>query len=423
MEFVDIAVVAVFVLGYALISSRLETTPVTGPMVFVGAGILLGTEVLDVLDLDERAVQILAEATLVLLLFTDAIRIDLRRLRRQVELPARLLGIGLPLTVLGGLGAAVAVFPDFGLWEAALVAAILTPTDAALGQAVVANPRVPIRIRQALNVESGLNDGLMVPIITLFLAFAAVEVDLETPRFWAEFAAKQIGFGVLVGAAVGYAGGRLIDRFSSRGWMEGAYRQLATLAVGVGAFALAETVDGNGFVAAFVAGLAFGAAAREHCEGVYDFAEDEGQLLALLTFLFFGAAIAGPALSELDWRIALYAVLSLTVVRMVPVAAALLGARLRLPTIGYVGWFGPRGVASIVFGLTILEEADLPLGEDIFLVVVWTVLASVALHGLTSVALSQRYAAWFASRVEEPMEEAEEVEQMPMRGKMMRERP
>ena len=195
----------------------------------------------------------------------------------------------------------------------------------------------------------------------------------------------------------------------------------APLAVGVGAFAVAEAVDGNGFVAAFVAGVAFGAAAREHCQGVYDFAEDEAQLLALLTFLFFGAAIAGPVLGDLDWRIALYAAASLTVVRMLPVALSLAGSSLRRPTVAYLGWFGPRGVASIVFGLTILEEADLPLGEDIFLVVVWTVLASVAVHGATSVALSRRYAAWFADRFEEPMEEAMEVEQMPVRGKMMRE--
>ena len=421
MEFIDIAVVAGFVLGYALISRRLETTPVTGPMIFVGSGILLGPEVLDVLDLDERAVSILAEATLVLLLFTDAIRIDLGGLRRQVELPARLLGVGLPLTLAAGLVLAVVVFPDFGLWEAALVAAILAPTDAALGQAVVSNPRVPIRVRQALNVESGLNDGLMVPIITLFLAFAAVEVDLETPGFWAEFAVRQIGFGLLAGVAVGYVGGKLIDHFSTRDWMEGTFRQLATLAVGVAAFAVAEAVDGNGFVAAFVAGVAFGAAAREHCEGVYDFAEDEAQLLALLTFLFFGAAIAGPALGELDWRIALYAVASLTAVRMLPVAASLLGASLRVPTVAYLGWFGPRGLASIVFGLTILEEADLPQGEDVFVVVIWTVLASVALHGVTSVALSRRYASWFSSHVEEPMEEGMQVEQMPVRGKMMRE--
>ncbi len=417
MEFWDFALVSGFVLAYALVSRRLETTPVTGPMVFVGFGILVGSGGLDSVEIgmDEGAVRVLAEATLVLLLYTDAIRIDLRRLRKQVEIPARLLGIGLPLTVLAGTGAALLLFPDFGLWEAALVAAILAPTDAALGQAVVANPRVPIRVRQAINVESGLNDGIMLPVITLVLAFAATGVDLETPRYWTEFAAEQIGYGVLAGVAGGYLGGRLIREFAGRGWMDGAFRQLATLAVGVGTFAFAEAIGGNGFVAAFVAGMAFGAAARDHCAGAYDFAEDEGQLLALLTFLFFGASLAGPALDDLTWRIAAYALLSLTVARMIPVAVSLVGVRLKPPTVAYIGWFGPRGLASILFGLFVLEDAELPVADELFLVVIWTVLASVALHGLTSVWLSERYGAWFERHETAHMREAVEVEEMPTR--------
>ncbi|MDH3730501.1 MAG: cation:proton antiporter, partial [Acidimicrobiia bacterium] len=329
----DLVFVAGVVLAYSLVSRRLESTLVTAPMVFVTVGILLGSSGVDVLKLglDENAVRILAEATLVLLLFTDAIRIDVMRLRSQIDLPGRLLGIGLPLTVLAGTGVALLILDGFGFWEAALVAAILAPTDAALGQAVVANPRVPVRIRQGLNVESGLNDGLMLPVITLFLALAASGVDLETPSYWATFVAKQVGFGLGVGILVGAGGGWLLDRFASQGWIDGAFRQLATLAIGVGAFAGAEAVDGNGFVAAFAAGLAFGVVARDHCSGAYDFAEDEGQLLALLTFLFFGAAFAGPALGELDWRILLYAVASLTIVRMVPVALALIGTKFHRP--------------------------------------------------------------------------------------------
>ncbi|MDH3606639.1 MAG: cation:proton antiporter [Acidimicrobiia bacterium] len=417
MEFWDIALVAGFVLAYALVSRRLETTPVTGPMVFVGFGLLIGTGGLDAISIgmDEGAVRTLAEATLVLLLYTDAIRIDLRRLRRQVAIPARLLGLGLPLTVIAGTIAAVLLFPDFSVWEAALVAAILSPTDAALGQAVVANPRVPIRIRQAINVESGLNDGIMLPVITLLLALAATDIDLETPGYWTEFAAEQIGYGILIGIVGGYAGGRLIREFAGRGWMDGAFRQLATLAVGVGTFALAEAVGGNGFVAAFVAGLAFGAAAREYCAGVYDFAEDQGQLLALLTFLFFGASLAGPVLDDLTWSIAAYAILSLTAIRMVPVALSLIGTHLKTPTVGYIGWFGPRGLASILFGLFILEDAELPVADDLFAVVIWTVLASVFLHGITSVRLSERYGAWFEAHGRKNMEEAMEVEEMPTR--------
>lgn len=417
MELVELALVAGFVFAYALVSRRLQTTAITGPMVFVGVGLVAGSAALGLVEsgMDEGVVRTLAEATLILVLYTDAIRIDLARLRRQFHLPTRLLGIGLPLTVVAGTVAAAALWTGFSIWEAALLAAILSPTDAALGQAVVSNPRVPIRIRQALNVESGLNDGIILPVITLLLAFAAVDGDIETPRYWVNFILQQIGFGTLVGAVAGAGGGYLIVRFSDRKWIDGAYRQLGTLAVGVGAYATAEAVGGNGFVAAFVAGLAFGAVAREHCKGAYDFAEDQGQLLALLTFLFFGAALAGPALSELTWRIAVYAVLSLTIVRMLPVAISLAGKRLQWQTILYMGWFGPRGLASIVFGLTILEEAELPAGDDIFLVVTWTVLASVFLHGVTSVWLSERYGAWFARDQHEEMTEAVSVEQMPTR--------
>ncbi|NNC90958.1 MAG: sodium:proton exchanger [Acidimicrobiia bacterium] len=417
MEFRDIALVAAFVLGYALVSRRLQSTLITGPIVFVGFGLLVGSGGLGIIDIgmNEGAVRTLAEATLVLLLFTDAIRIDLGRLRRQTELPSRLLGIGLPLTVVAGTAAAIVVLPDLGLWEAALLAAILSPTDAALGQAVVSNPRVPIRVRQALNVESGLNDGIMLPVITLLLAVAAAGMDLEAPGFWTEFAAKQIGFGIMAGAVGGYFGGRLIREFAGRNWMDGAFRQLATLAVGVGSFALAEAMGGNGFVAAFIAGLAFGAAARDFCAGVYDFAEDQGQLLALLTFLFFGVALAGPALDDLTWRIALYAALSLTVVRMLPVAISLIGSRLKLPTVAYLGWFGPRGLASILFGLFILEEAELAVADDLFTVVIWTVLGSIALHGISALWLSERYATWFAAHGRDSMEEAVSVEEMPTR--------
>lgn len=398
-------------------SRRLATTPLTGPLLFVAAGVLLGNAGLGVLasGMEEGVVRVLAEATLVLLLFTDAIRIDLMRVRIQAELPARLLGIGLPLTVIVGTIAAYLVLPGFAFWEAALVAAILSPTDAALGQAVVNSPRVPVRIRQALNVESGLNDGIMLPVVTVFLALAAAEVDLETPRYWLLFAAGQVGFGVLVGAVVGWVGGRMLHWFAVRNWIEGAFRQLATLAIGVGAFAAAEIVNGNGFVAAFVAGLAFGSAAREECEGAYDFAEDEGQLLALLTFLYFGASIAGPAIGELTWRVGLFAALSLTVVRMAPVAVSLLGFGLKAPTIAYLGWFGPRGLASILFGLLVLEEASLPVGDELLLVVTWTVMLSVLLHGVSAFALSERYGAWFALHGSPEMAEAVEVEEMATR--------
>ena len=414
-QFLPIATISALVLAYGLVSRRIVTTPITGPIVFVGAGMLVGSGGLDFIDVDAGSgvLRTTAEATLVLLLFTDAIRIDFTRLRKQAALPARLLGIGIPLTVGLGVLAGAALLPGLSVWEVALVAAILAPTDAALGQAVVTNPRVPARIRQAINVESGLNDGLMLPVITILLVLTGAGIGLDGPQSWLLFGLAQIGWGVSIGAAVGYVGGRLLDRASEAGWVDGIFRQIATLAIGAGAFAAAELAGGNGFVAAFVAGLGFGIAARDHCQGAFDFAEDEGHMLAMLTFLFFGAAMAGPLLDTLDWRIALYVVLSLTVVRMLPVAIALVGTALNVRTIAYVGWFGPRGIASILFVLLVLEEAELPGGGLILTVVTWTVLASVIAHGATSWSLSERYASWFDEH--QGKAEHQSVEMMPTR--------
>jgi NhaP-type Na+/H+ or K+/H+ antiporter len=416
MRLEELAIVAGFVIVFALVSRRLERTWLTGPMVFVAAGIMLGPAGIDVLGfgMDAGPVRVLAEATLVLLLYTDAIRIDLGLLRQERRLPTRLLLFGLPLTLVAGTLAAVGLFPDLSLWEAALVAAVLAPTDAALGQAVIADPRVPGRIRQALNVESGLNDGLMVPIITVLVAATAVGVDLEPPSYWATFALRQIGFGLLAGLVVGYGGGLLLAHFAQRGWVDGAFRQLATLAIGVGAFAGAELIEGNGFVAAFVAGLAFGTSARSLGGDAQDFAEDEGHLLSLLTFLAFGAVFAGPALDALTWQIAVFTVLSLTVVRMVPVAIGLAGVGLQRATVAYMGWFGPRGLASILFALFLVEEAGIPRAADVSLIVTWTVLVSVVAHGLSAVPLTERYVAVVSRQAADDPEHMA-VPQMPTR--------
>jgi len=413
-----IAVIAVIVFAYALFSERLAMTSLTAPMVFTGTGVAIGSYGLgfvDQVDLEVGVIGILAEATLTLLLFTDATRIDLRRLKATAQLPVRLLVVGLPLTLLSGTGLAWWLFGGLGLAGAFALAAILTPTDAALGKAVVNNQQVPVRVRQTINVESGLNDGLMLPIVTAAIALVATAEKLGTAGELAIFAAKQVGFGLVGGAVVGLAGGFLLDRFAQRGWIEGAFRQLATLAIGVGAFATAEMIGGNGFVAAFVAGLAFGAVAREHCASAYDFAEDEGELLALLTFLAFGATVVGPAVAEASLRTVVYALASLTVVRMIPVFIALLGTRLKRPTIAYIGWFGPRGLASILFGVFLIEETGDGLSGEIFSTVVVTVVLSMLLHGTTAAPLSLRYAAWF-NRSGRPEMEDSPMPELPIRG-------
>lgn len=401
----SVAIAAALVVAYGVVSRRLESTLVTGPMAFVAAGLLLGDGGLGVLDLgiDEEGVRTLAEATLVLVLFVDAIQIRLPRLVHEAQLPARLLTVGLLGTVALGTIAALPLF-DLELWEAALLAAVLAPTDAALGQAVVTNRAVPVRIRETLSVESGLNDGIALPLVTLFLGLAAGQETVLSGPGIVSFVGMQLGVGALVGATVGFLGGTMIDRAADRGWIDGVFRQLSTFAVAVCAFALADVLGGNGFIAAFVAGLSFGQVARAHCPGASDFAEDEGQLLTMLMFLVFGASIAGPALMGASFQVVLYAVLSLTVVRLVPVALSLVGTGLSTPTLGFVAWFGPRGLASILFAVLILEEAAIAVEGQIVTIVSWTVLFSVFAHGMSARPAAEAYGKHVAAMGDERAE-------------------
>lgn len=360
----ELLLLALTVLGYALVSSRLSLSPVTAPMVFTGVGLLAGTAGLVDLELDGEVVTVLVEVTLTLVLFTDAIRIDLRELRRHLGLPVRLLGVGLPLTILAGTLAGALLLPGLGLVGAALLAAVLAPTDAALGLAVVSDRRLPVRIRQAVNVESGLNDGIALPVVTVLLAVAVADgaAGAGTDGWWS-LALAQVGAGLGAGAVAGLVGGWLLDRRSASGAVEGVYRQLAALGVVAAAYAGAVLLGGNGFIAAFTAGLAFGHVARGHCAHVQDFTEDEGELLTVTTFLVFGAVLVGPVLDEVTWRSAAYAVCSLTAVRLLPVLVALAGSRTLLETRLFLGWFGPRGLASILFALLVVEEVGGPTGR------------------------------------------------------------
>ncbi len=382
---IELLLVALSVLGFALVSGRLSMTPVTAPMVFTGIGLLVGVGGLGWFDLDltSEAVSVLVEGTLVLVLFTDAIRIDLRVLRRQAALPVRLLGIGMPLTIAAGTFLGALLVPGLGVAGAALLAAVLAPTDAALGQAVVSDPRVPVRVRQALNVESGLNDGIAVPVVTVLIAVVAAE-EVGGAGDWVGLATQQVGVGLAVGVTIGAVGGRLLDSRVSAGAVEGVYRQLATLAFAAAAYSLAEVLGGNGFISAFTAGLAFGQVARRQCAGVQDFTEDEGELFTAITFVLFGASIAGPVLDQVSWTVVAYAVASLTVVRIVPVLLAMLGSGTLWETRLFLGWFGPRGLASILFALLVAEAVTDVEGETVYAYAAWTVLLSVFAHGLSA---------------------------------------
>ena len=388
-----LAVLAAVVLAYSLVSRRLELSAISAPMVFVAAGILAGPDVLDLVELDlrEGTAFHIAELTLALLLFADAARIDLGSLRTHADLPRRLLVIGMPLTILLGVAAGAVLLTELEFWEAAIVAAVLAPTDAALGQAVVSSRAVPARIREALNVESGLNDGLSVPFLALFIALAADQAVPEA-KDWFVFTVEQIGLGTLIGAAVGAGGAWLVERSAEHRLTTPLFEQFAVLALAVLAFVLADEAGGNGFIAAFVGGLAAGKVGALAGERIFEFTEEQGQLLGLAVFFMFGT-VAIAFLDAAGLGIVLYAALSLTLVRMVPVAVAVRGMGLRPSTVAFMGWFGPRGLASIILALVVVdEEPELPALGAILAAMTVTVLASVLLHGLSAVPFVRSYA-------------------------------
>ena len=392
----QLATLAVILLGFAAISGRLEGTWITAPMAFTAAGMLVGADALGLVDPPATGteVKILAEATLAVVLFSDASRIDLRALRGELGIPSRLLGIGLPLTLLLGFVAAVAVLGDLAWPEALVLAVILAPTDAALGQAVVTLGRLPVRIRQSLNLESGLNDGICVPFFLIALAVAQAEEGAIGNGQAVRLVLEKIGYGILGGAIAGalaaaviaYAGGR---RLVAHPWL-----QVVPLAGAALAFGLAEAIGGSGFIAAFVGGGLFGALRGRRGGDISDLIEQAGALLAAVTFVVFGAVLLGPALGDLTWQVAFYAALSLTLARMVPVAISMLGTGARRPTVAFLGWFGPRGAASIVFALLLIEEGGLPNDGLILTTVFVTVGLSVFAHGISAAPLAARYADW-----------------------------
>jgi len=397
MNIAALAIIAAGVMAFALFSRRLENAPLTSPMLFTAAGLLLGHAGLGLanFEIGHGFVHGLAELTLILVLFSDAARIELTMLGRDHNLPLRLLLIGMPATIVLGTALALALPLGLTLWEAALLAAILAPTDAALGQSVVSSPVVPARIRQALNVESGLNDGIALPLVLVFAACAGAAASggggATAVEDWLLFGALQVTLGPATGAAIGWLGASLIDVAVNRRWIAHSFQGPAILATALLAFAAAELIGGNGFIAAFVAGLLFGFRVRGHCRFIFEFAESEGQVLVLLTFLVFGAAILPEALHQLDWAVVLYAVLSLTVVRMLPVAVALSGSGVRPATVLFLGWFGPRGLASILFALFVLERLDTPGAGTVLVVTLVTASLSIVAHGVSAAPLARRY--------------------------------
>ncbi len=381
-----LAIMAAFVFLYSITSAGLEKTPVNGAIVFVGFGLAFGPLGLGFLTLQVQAegLRTLAELALAMVLFTDAANADLGVLKRSFHIPQRLLVIGLPLTILLGFGAGVLVFGGLSLLEIAILATMLAPTDAALGQAVVTNQAVPSNIREGLNVESGLNDGICVPILLLFLAIATDSpAEGETALLALELVAKAIGIGVAVGVGLTVGGVWLLKRFAERGWVAETWRQLPVPAMALACFAAAQWLEGSGFIACFVGGLLFDGIEKHHKSALLLAAEGTGDTLALITWVVFGAAVIGQSVHYFSWQVMLYALLSLTLVRMVPVFLALAGLNLRADEKLFMGWFGPRGLASIVFAVIVLDK-HLPGGGTMSMTVVCTIVLSVILHGLSA---------------------------------------
>jgi NhaP-type Na+/H+ or K+/H+ antiporter len=385
-----VLVVAATVFLWGAVSARVVRADLSAPIVFVAVGGLLAWAGLIDAPSAPETFKPLVELTLVWVLFADAAGVPLRSLRADLGQYARLLAIGLPLTVLAGSALAAWIFPALGIWLALLVGAALAPTDAALGLPVVSNERVPARIRRLITVESGLNDGIATPVVLFAIAGAASAEGAEgAPTVWAALA--ELAIGLVVGVAIGVAGGFLLRLARRTGWASEDFAGIAVLGLAVVTYAGSVGLHGNGFVAAFCGGLAFGASAGRRGSAELAFLEQAGSLLCLLVWMTFGAIALPIVVDRPGLPVVAYAALSLTLVRMVPVAVCLVGSGLDRRSVLFVGWFGPRGIASLVFALIALEELGRAADEAVAIISV-TVLLSVLAHGLTAEPWAGRYA-------------------------------
>lgn len=381
----NLAVFAAFLLVYSIFAGRFESRLLNGPAMFMLAGLLLGPAALGLLHLDvtKEAIKLLAELTLAIVLFSDAATANLKVLRANDGLPLRLLLIGLPLTLIGGGLVGYWLFPQIPLLELALLATMLAPTDAALGKAVVSNPQVPAAVRESLNIESGLNDGICVPVLLVLIALT-VDIESHAPLNLAlAFISEELGIGAMVGVSMALIAWQLLRLSAKHGWQLPRWSQLTLPGLALLCFALAQALGGSGFIAAFVGGLLSGHLLNEQKHHLLDASEELASLFSVLTWLIFGAYVLPLAWSSFTPGIWLYALLSLTLIRMVPVYLSLLGTNLPRETRLFVGWFGPRWLASIVFAVMIMD-VPLQATKTLLATVICTVLLSVILHGISA---------------------------------------
>ena len=384
----------IILLIVAIFSRLIGKLPISFQMIFILAGMFIGWLFTGYVDVTKppfsTVIFLIAEIALVLVLFNDASRVGLKALNNNLS--TRLLTIGLPVTIILGVIVATLIFPEVPWWVAGIIGAALAPTDAALGQIVVQNKKVPERIRRTIEIESGLNDGGAVPFLLVFIAIGLAAEAFRPMGYFIQVALEQIGFGIMVGLAVGLIGGWLVLKARDKEWITPNFQRIALLALAILTFLIADEIGGSGFIAAFIGGLSLGYVVKDAGEILIDFSETEGQLLNLTVFFLLGIVIL-PLLVNVNWQILLYSVLSLTIIRMLPTALSLVGTKLNLDSVLFIGWFGPRGLASIVLAFLALEELKIFPGDSTFVTVVFlTVLLSVFAHGLSEYTLSNIYA-------------------------------
>ncbi|ACB53932.1 putative Na+/H+ antiporter [Crocosphaera subtropica ATCC 51142] len=392
----DWAILSIFVVIYSLVGGRIRRTWISDAMVFVFMGLLLGPFGLGMLQFDVTSenLKTVTELTLALILFNDAANANTKVLKQSLRLPWRLLALGLPLTILLGFALSTLLFPQFSPVEAGLLAVMLAPTDAALGKAVVSNPKIPDNIREDLNIESGLNDGICVPLLFALLAITTGENLERSPlELVAILFTEEIGIGLLVGVSFAVITNQLREFFIARNWIEHHWQPVMAIALALGCFSTAQHFGGSGFIACFVGGLMFGIILKRGKEELLIASEAVGDNLSLITWVAFGSSLVMLAVRQQTWQTFLYAVLSLTVIRMLPVFLVLFGMELDKWTKLLVGWFGPRGLASVVFAVFIFD-AKLPHSSEIVIIAITTIMLSILAHGLTANPLVNLYGKW-----------------------------
>ena len=384
--YIELAIFAVFVFCYSMVAGRLERAPASGPIVFVAAGFLMGPLVLAWFDgsISRTELRVLADLTLALILFIDAANADLAILKRQFRIPSRMLLVGLPGVIFLGTLTAALLFDTLSLFEAAILGTMLAATDAALGKAVITNQAVPKQIREGLNFESGLNDGLCVPILFVFIALALGGGSEGGGTLHAvQLVIEELGIGLAVGLGLTAVGIRALKWCHDQGWVTDIWKQVTVVALAIACFAVAQSLHGSGYIAAFTGGLLFGYKAKESTHRLVLASEGTGETLALLTWFVFGATVIGQSFQYFTWEMLVYSLLSLTVIRMLPVFLSLSGTGESTASKLFLGWFGPRGLASIVFAIIVVNKG-VPGGKFMGMVVVLTVFLSLVAHGITA---------------------------------------